>query len=159
MGAWFPMEQGGEMFNLESLGKIHVLKGNTQKHMPFPHAFMFSSSLMFWGAAIRFDHPSFMFSVFFPCFACPVHHLSLTKTLWSILIVLYSILCMHDVRLSCLQKHVLFWVVHRWYPQCCCAMVSSVTEWVEACFAVLTLWSTMCAYFSLVWTGFECNWI
>ena len=99
------------MFNLESLGKIHVSKGNTQKRMPFPHAFTFSSSLMFWGAAIRFDHPSFMFSVFFPCFACPVHHVALTKTLWSILIVLYSILCMHNVRSSCLQKHVLFGVI------------------------------------------------
>ena len=42
-------------------------------------------------------------------------------------------------------------------------MVSSVIEWVEACFAVLTLWFAVCAYFSLVWTslggiGYELAW-
>ena len=85
---------------------------------PFPHAFTFSSSLTFWGAARRFwssilhSHGalmqlnlhgflSFTFSVF-PHDACPFHRLALTKTLWSILIILYSILFMHVVCSSCL---------------------------------------------------------
>ena len=140
-----------------------------------------------------FYHPSFTFSVIFSHCACPVHHLDLTKTLWSILIILYSIMFMRTVRSSCLQNCVLFWVVrlllpssamqrfgvsfvcwmnekwrslnfmrksgHLWSPQCCCSMVSSVIEWVESWFVVVTLWFVVCAYFSLVWTGLEWNWV
>ena len=154
---------------------------------------MFPSSLTFWRERDVFDHPSFTFSFSFPHYAFQVNHLALIETLWSILIILYSILFMHAVRLSCLQNHVLFWVVrlllpssvaqrfrlsfvcwtneqwrsldfmrktgHMWFPQCCCAMVSSVIEWVEAYFAVLTLWFARCAYFCLVWTGLEWNWV
>ena len=36
-------------------------------------------------------------------------------------------------------------------PQCCFEMVSSVTEGVEACFVVLTLWYVVCVHiFALV---------
>ena len=170
---------------------------------------MFSSSPTFWEVARHFFiiHPSFTWSsqeaepswifilhVFsFSSLCMPVHHLAFNKTLWSALIILYSILFMCVVHSSCLQNRVLFWVVrlllpssaaqrfrvyfvcwmrrqwislnfmrksgHFQFPQCCCAMVSSIEEWVEACFAVLTLWFALCAYFTLVWIGLEWNWV
>ena len=160
MGAWFPKDKGwGGCLTLSHFGEKACVKRKHPKmyahslmHSRFHLPSRFGEREMFWSSILH------VFS-FFPRFACQVHHLALIEMLWSILIILYSIMCMCNVHSSCLQNNVLFWVVHRWYPWCCCAMVSSVTEWVEAWFVVLTLWSIVCAYFFLVWTGFEWNWI
>ena len=95
-------------------------------------------------------HPS-CFQFLFPHCACPVHHLALTETWGFISIIPYSIMCMCVVRSSVLQNCVLFWVFRLLYHlECCCAMVSSVTERVEVCFVVLTLGFDVGEYFSLV---------
>ena len=96
--------------HLEPLGKIYVSKENTQKCMPIPsyiHIFIFPR--VFWSDETFFIiHPSYF--QFFPHGACRVHHLALTKTLWSFLIILYSILFMRIVHSPYLHNHVLFWV-------------------------------------------------
>ena len=77
-----------------------------------------SSILHSRGACRQLNLPgflSFTFSVF-PHGACPLHHLALTETLWSILIILYSILFMCVVCSSCLQNHVFFWFFHLLLP-------------------------------------------
>ena len=51
MGAWFPKDEGGgEFLTLSHWGKSICWKKTPRNVCPFPHAFMFSSSLMFWGA-------------------------------------------------------------------------------------------------------------
>ena len=106
----------GGMFSLELLGKSHVSKGNTQKRMPIPsciHIFIFPH-ILGSGGTFFIIHPSRF--QFFPHGACLVHHLALTKMLWSILIILYSILFMHIVHSSYLKNRVLLWVVRLLLP-------------------------------------------
>ena len=149
------------MFNLVPFwGKAMCQKETPKNVFPFPsctHVFIFPHV---WEAVGRFDHPSFTFSVFFPRCACPVHHLALTEMLWSILIILYSILCMCAVRSSCLQNHVLFWVVRlllRSSVLLCngllCHIVSGsmfcCVDIVVCCVCIFFPW------FELVWSGIE----
>ena len=112
----FLRNREGECLTLSLWGKAMCQKETPKNVFPFPsctHVFIFPHVL---GSGGCFDHPSFMFSVFFPRFACPVHHLALTEMLWSILIILYSILFMHAMRSSCLQNCVLFRVVRLLSP-------------------------------------------
>ena len=166
MGAWFPKEQGGGMFNLEPWGKSHVSKENTQKtyaHFPLMHSHFHLTSC--WGERrdVLIIHPScFQFLLSFSHFLMPIPSSGFhPKMLWLILIILYSILCMHAVCSPVFHNCVLFWVVVCCFDlQCCCALVSSVTEGVKACLVVLTLWYAMCVHISsLVWNGLEWNWI
>ena len=65
MGACFPKDKGGECVTLSHWEKSMCQKKKPKNICPFPHAFMFSSSLMFWGAGdVLIIHPSFT-NVFF----------------------------------------------------------------------------------------------
>ena len=194
------------MFNLESLGKIHVSKENTKNVCTFPHAFTFSSSLMFLESGWTFYiiHPSFTWSSqeAKPSWVFILHVFSFSSlsmsspssgSHWNVLVhsdhslfhfvhehcvfVLFVepcfvLVCSPVVTIpNCIKVQGLLccWMNEQWrsldfmrksghlsFPHYCCAMVSSITKWVEAC---LLCWhcGLLCVHilpwYELVWSG------
>ena len=132
--------------------KNRIGQESTQKRMPIPsciHVFIFPHILgerrdIFLSSILH------VFSFFF----LMVHARSIIwispKRCGPFFIILYSVLLMFVVRLSCLQNHVLFWVVCLLLPSSVLLCNGILYHRVsESLFSLLTLWFAVCAYFSL----------
>ena len=144
----FTRNREGECLTLRYLGKSHVSKGNTQKHMPIllMRSCFHLPSCCGESQDVLIIHPSmFPISLSSVCMCSPSSGFH-PKTLWSIMIFPYSILCMHAVHFCCLQNRVFFWVVRLLLPSLVVVQGSHVSGSLFCCVDIVVC---VCAYFFL----------